>query len=324
MSQPTKSPFSSVKLTPEQVFKRDVKNMLIENRQLATEYLSSCTLMQLRKAVNDMRLVFDIMDAIMSSKAAARGIIYNMANTISVGFNDGINVTEEIKLQNMWNLEGKLHISKYMLNLLKIALNFDTSSQVYNALTNRLFSFGKNSNSTERCINALVNMTTVMDLVAHLCCRKSYQDVRAKYYVQQMIKLVSEQNELADMSLTLTLKEIWNQFNQIPSYLRMGESDPSITLGVIKPLDTSTTLNVDVYGEVTVLNDNFNNRFLGIDEDDKIYIEHSGNGKKFCSIINVNNNSIKSLLLTNQGDYEILEVGIYKDTTTMISSFYLG
>lgn len=194
-----------------------VKTMLIEDRADAMAYIrEQLTLNALRTATQNLQAVCHIVHQILSTDNPNILDAYKVANFVSNGFHDNIDIFKEIERDSIENHKGHLYVPFYV--------NLDE------AYTSDKFIGAKSGYLAE----GVANMLAILNLTAHILSREC---VTKKSIIAAKWLLNQASYEFGKNIVSATnMNSIWNKLVSAANETVVGASNRFITMGETRSL----------------------------------------------------------------------------------------
>lgn len=189
-----------------------VKTMLAEDRNDAMDYISEqLTLSGLRSATQNLQAVCCIVHQLLSQKTPNIIDAYKVANIVSTGFHDNINIFQEIKRDSVEFHKGHITVPS--------SVNMD-SAYISEKLTEA---------KSDYLAVGVANMLDILNLTAHILSRENLTKkslMTAKWVVSHGIY-----KPCTDVVSTTNMNHIWNLLVRNANETITGPANRFITMG---------------------------------------------------------------------------------------------
>lgn len=189
-----------------------VKTMLAEDRNDAMDYISEqLTLSGLRSATQNLQAVCCIVHQLLSQKTPNIIDAYKVANIVSTGFHDNINIFQEIKRDSVEFHKGHITVPS--------SVNMD-SAYISEKLTEA---------KSDYLAVGVANMLDILNLTAHILSRENLTKkslMTAKWVVSHGIY-----KPCTDVVSSTNMNHIWNLLVRNANETITGPSNRFITMG---------------------------------------------------------------------------------------------
>lgn len=189
-----------------------VKTMLAEDRNDAMDYISEqLTLSGLRSATQNLQAVCNIVHQLLSQKVPNIIDAYKVANIVSTGFHDNINIFQEIKRDSVEFHKGHITVPS--------SVNMD-SAYISEKLTEA---------KSDYLAVGVANMLDILNLTAHILSRENITKkslMTAKWVVSHGIY-----KPCTDVVSTTNMNHIWNLLVRNANDTITGPANRFITMG---------------------------------------------------------------------------------------------
>ena len=189
-----------------------VKTMLAEDRNDAMDYISEqLTLSGLRSATQNLQAVCCIVHQLLSQKTPNIIDAYKVANIVSTGFHDNINIFQEIKRDSVEFHKGHITVPS--------SVNMD-SAYISEKLTEA---------KSDYLAVGVANMLDILNLTAHILSRENLTKkslMTAKWVVSHGIY-----KPCTDVVSTTNMNHIWNLLVRNANDTITGPANRFITMG---------------------------------------------------------------------------------------------
>ena len=192
------------------------KKMLVDDRADSLDYIrEKLTLNDLRTATQNLQAVCNIVHQILSAPAPNIVDAYKIANFVSTGFHDNMDIFQEIKRDSIEYHKGHISIPR-LVNL----------DDAYSSEKIR-------GNKSEYLVKAIANMLEILDLTAHILSRAnitySNHVLLAKSILEKALYTFGR-----DIVASTDMNDIWHNLVLPYKDAITGPSDASITMGETK------------------------------------------------------------------------------------------
>lgn len=189
-----------------------VKTMLAEDRNDAMDYISEqLTLSGLRSATQNLQAVCNIVHQLLSQKVPNIIDAYKVANIVSTGFHDNINIFQEIKRDSVEFHKGHITVPS--------SVNMD-SAYISEKLTEA---------KSDYLAVGVANMLDILNLTAHILSRENITKkslMTAKWVVSHGLY-----KPCTDVVSTTNMNHIWNLLVRNANDTITGPANRFITMG---------------------------------------------------------------------------------------------
>jgi hypothetical protein len=189
-----------------------VKTMLAEDRNDAMDYISEqLTLSGLRSATQNLQAVCCIVHQLLSQKTPNIIDAYKVANIVSTGFHDNINIFQEIKRDSVEFHKGHITVPS--------SVNMD-SAYISEKLTEA---------KSDYLAVGVANMLDILNLTAHILSRENITKkslMTAKWVVSHGLY-----KPCTDVVSTTNMNHIWNLLVRNAIETITGPANRFITMG---------------------------------------------------------------------------------------------
>lgn len=189
-----------------------VKTMLAEDRNDAMDYISEqLTLSGLRSATQNLQAVCCIVHQLLSQKTPNIIDAYKVANIVSTGFHDNINIFQEIKRDSVEFHKGHITVPS--------SVNMD-SAYISEKLTEA---------KSDYLAVGVANMLDILNLTAHILSRENITKkslMTAKWVVSHGIY-----KPCTDVVSSTNMNHIWNLLVRNANETITGPANRFITMG---------------------------------------------------------------------------------------------
>lgn len=189
-----------------------VKTMLAEDRNDAMDYISEqLTLSGLRSATQNLQAVCCIVHQLLSQKTPNIIDAYKVANIVSTGFHDNINIFQEIKRDSVEFHKGHITVPS--------SVNMD-SAYISEKLTEA---------KSDYLAVGVANMLDILNLTAHILSRENITKkslMTAKWVVSHGLY-----KPCTDVVSTTNMNHIWNLLVRNANETITGPANRFITMG---------------------------------------------------------------------------------------------
>ena len=189
-----------------------VKTMLAEDRNDAMDYISEqLTLSGLRSATQNLQAVCCIVHQLLSQKTPNIIDAYKVANIVSTGFHDNINIFQEIKRDSVEFHKGHITVPS--------SVNLD-SAYISEKLTEA---------KSDYLAVGVANMLDILNLTAHILSRENI----TKKSLMTAKRVVSHglYKPCTDVVSTTNMNHIWNLLVRNATETITGPANRFITMG---------------------------------------------------------------------------------------------
>lgn len=195
---------------------KDVQNMLIEDRADTLAYIrNKLTLNDLRTATQNLQAVCNIVHQILSNPNPNIVDAYKIANFVSTGFHDHIDIFQEIKRESIETHKGHISVPMDSVNL----------NMAYHSEKIKW-------NKSEYLVKAIANMLEILNLTAHILSREKLLISSSKYIVvANTILSTALYKPCKDIVSSTDMCRIWDKVVHAAKDVLVGPSEKYITMG---------------------------------------------------------------------------------------------
>lgn len=228
------------------------RKMLVDDRADSLDYIrEKLTLNDLRTATQNLQAVCNIVHQILSAPAPNIVDAYKIANFVSTGFHDNLDIFQEIKRDSIEYHKGHISIPRLV--------NLDAA---YSSEKIR-------GNKSEYLVKAIANMLEILDLTAHILSRAnitySNHVLLAKSILETALYTFGR-----DIVASTDMNDIWQNLVLPNKDAITGQSDSYVTMGETRLLKRPKDSLTEKYTEC----DDWNDWFEKDESDKKKYEKH--------------------------------------------------
>lgn len=197
---------------PKKVTQEDmVRSMLREDRDDTIEYIrDQLSLNGLRSATQNLQALCNIVYQTLASGNIISA--YRIANTVSMGFHDSLNIFQEIKRDAIEKRIGHIYIPK--------SVNLDLA----------YFSDKLTETKSDYLVEAVANMLEILNLTAHILSRKNINVHSKHVFVAMSILRQAQYEPCMDIVKSTDMNRIWNKIVTSARDTITGPSEWFITM----------------------------------------------------------------------------------------------